>query len=510
MKKDLQILQIGTSNWSSQVIDGLKWTYVNCLDEVDEQWEKLSINENKEATKTNKVKPFDAVVISQLHSNFNFSILQEYIEPYTILINEQLSSDVISNYPFLKHMSSHFINMQDVDEVMQLLKRNFFIGQNGTKLHVKNAVINYRDDFKVHYNGNNYVEISQMDQTEYKQLLYWTYNIGLGSESYTDLWLEYQADNLVEIRMILYFIDSMGKITTKQFSQAEMDEKITIGVEEFTYLSISIEAAGKGSIKIGPMHYRQSREEFGEMLLGGKVAKDSNRQEFFYYFYPGDLKPPLNVYFSGYRTAEGFEGYWMMKNLGKPFLLIGDPRLEGGNFYVGSNEYEQNIENTIRYYLDLLDLTNEQLTVSGLSMGTYGALYYGARLGAPAIIVGKPLISIGNIAKNLPIHRPEAFETSLDMVNSFIELGGSRYEYLNNKIIPYLKKAKFPGNTTIAIAYMLHDDYDDTAYFNLLDHLSEKDVNIISKGLVGRHNDNSPGINQWFYTQLKRLTQTLT
>ena len=33
------------------------------------------------------------------------------------------------------------------------------------------------------------------------------------------------------------------------------------------------------------------------------------------------MKPPLNVYFSGYRTAEGFEGYYMMKRMNAPFYL---------------------------------------------------------------------------------------------------------------------------------------------------------------------------------------------
>lgn len=45
-------------------------------------------------------------------------------------------------------------------------------------------------------------------------------------------------------------------------------------------------------------------------------------------------KPPLNVYFSGYRPAEGFEGYFMMNKMNAPFILIGDPRLEGGSFYL--------------------------------------------------------------------------------------------------------------------------------------------------------------------------------
>ena len=41
-----------------------------------------------------------------------------------------------------------------------------------------------------------------------------------------------------------------------------------------------------------------------------------------YTFHPGDLKPPLNVYFSGYRTAEGFEGYFMMKRMNAPATAL--------------------------------------------------------------------------------------------------------------------------------------------------------------------------------------------
>ena len=99
------------------------------------------------------------------------------------------------------------------------------------------------------------------------------------------------------------------------------------------YLAISVEARGQGILTIGNLHQRWSRKQFGKFVLGGNIIHDSKRDEINYFFHPGDFKPPLAVYFSGFRPAEGFEGYWMMKNLGCPFLLFSDPRLEGGSFY---------------------------------------------------------------------------------------------------------------------------------------------------------------------------------
>ncbi|MGC4432596.1 accessory Sec system protein Asp2, partial [Streptococcus suis] len=67
-------------------------------------------------------------------------------------------------------------------------------------------------------------------------------------------------------------------------------------------------AKGAGKLSIGALHWRYSRMGLGRFVLGGKRIADSKRQELFYYFNPGDMKPPLNVYFSGFRGAEGFEG----------------------------------------------------------------------------------------------------------------------------------------------------------------------------------------------------------
>ena len=75
-------------------------------------------------------------------------------------------------------------------------------------------------------------------------------------------------------------------------------------------------------------------------------------------------------------VLEGFEGYFMMNKMNAPFILIGDPRLEGGSFYLGSETFEQGIINVIQNALDFLGFKHDELILSGLSMGSFGALYY--------------------------------------------------------------------------------------------------------------------------------------
>ena len=108
----------------------------------------------------------------------------------------------------------------------------------------------------------------------------------------------------------------------------------------------------------------------------------------------------------------------MMNRLNAPFILISDPRIEGGAFYLGSEDYENGIKDVIQGALDYLGFTHDQLILSGLSMGSFGALYYATRLQPAAVIVGKPLINVGTIANNMKLVRPNDFGTSLDVLRS--------------------------------------------------------------------------------------------
>ena len=143
----------------------------------------------------------------------------------------------------------------------------------------------------------------------------------------------------------------------------------------------------------------------------------SNREEIFSYFDPGDMKPPLNVYFPVIRHEEGFEEYYRMRSMGCPFLLIAEARLEGGGFYVGTQEYETVIVDLILKSMKELGFTRDQVILSGISMGSFGALYYGCDIMPHAMILGKPLASIGDVAANERLRRPGGFPTSLDVCN---------------------------------------------------------------------------------------------
>ena len=69
----------------------------------------------------------------------------------------------------------------------------------------------------------------------------------------------------------------------------------------------------------------------------------------------------MNVYFSGYKTKQGFEGYNLMKNLGSPFLLVAESRLEGGGFYMGSGEYERLFVNLVKKYMEEIGFTADHV-----------------------------------------------------------------------------------------------------------------------------------------------------
>jgi accessory secretory protein Asp2 len=158
----------------------------------------------------------------------------------------------------------------------------------------------------------------------------------------------------------------------------------------------------------------------------------------------------------------------------------------------------------IRKYMDELGFTGEQVIMSGLSMGTFGALYYGCDIRPKTIIIGKPLASIGDVAINERIHRPGGFPTSLDIL-AFIEgdMDEVAVERLNNRFWDKFDRADW-RRTKFIVSYMIEDDYDSTAYNTLISHLSAGGVQVYGKGIHGRHNDETNAIVNWFVSQYEK------
>ena len=52
---------------------------------------------------------------------------------------------------------------------------------------------------------------------------------------------------------------------------------------------------------------------------------------------------------------------------------------------------------------------------------------------------------------------------------------------------------------------MQQDDYDDAAYYTLLNSQAGKSTTVIARGYQGRHNDDSASIVTWFVNQYTRV-----
>ena len=133
--------------------------------------------------------------------------------------------------------------------------------------------------------------------------------------------------------------------------------------------------------------------------------------------------------------------------------------------------------------------------------------YYSSKLEPHAVIVGKPLVNLGDMAENESTIRPGGFPTSLDLVYRTIgELSSEATAQLNERFWTAFESADF-SRTKFIISFMYQDDYDMSAYPDMLDELGQRDyrVSVISKGLTGRHNDDTQGIVEWFFNQYKTL-----
>lgn len=217
----------------------------------------------------------------------------------------------------------------DFSEPQQLLNdlsTSLFGGGYGDKLFPSTIQIHPSFEGSISYQGFEHVTLEGNFSDTFSQVAHWTYNTMIGENLPIELWLEYEKQGDCEFRLVIRKIWS-GAVDEffeeEIYSEDDLQQAIVIDNKETSfYITVSIEARGKGKLKLGNLHQRWSRKQFGKFVLGGNILHDSIRDEINYFFHPGDFKPPLAVYFAGYRPAEGFEGYFMMKNLGCPFLLF--------------------------------------------------------------------------------------------------------------------------------------------------------------------------------------------
>lgn len=487
----IRILQLGQTDWSKsyKLPENVNFYYTDIFGEVPQ-------------------KPYDIVFIDRELSDKELGLLCPATKAYTLFVTEgmELSAGMKKYYACKKGQR---LAKTDIQHFLLHEVRNYFPKPYGEKFKFINLSLAQGFSGNVRWDGNYSVTVEGDFGEDFNQIAFWRNNIPVFHGQAIELWLEYRKDSDVEISLcVTQFIQgSLSDVQQKWvFSEAELDDVVLLDNQMANGpIFVSLMAKGKGKLQIIALHDRYSRRGHGFFLPGGERYVASNREEVFCYFDPGDMKPPLNVYFSGYKTMQGFEGYNLMRKMGCPFLLISESRLEGGSFYMGSKEYEDLIRDIIRKYMAELNFSKEQVILSGLSMGTFGALYYGCDILPHAMILGKPLASIGNVAANEKLHRPGGFPTSLDVLNYISgDTNDAAIKSLNERFWNKFDSADWRSSKFI-VSYMIEDDYDSVAYDTLISHLRSDGVQVYGKGIHGRHNDATGTIVRWFSSQFEKI-----
>ncbi|WP_395319892.1 accessory Sec system protein Asp2 [Fructilactobacillus frigidiflavus] len=384
------------------------------------------------------------------------------------------------------------------------IQHYFYYDPDGYRLDPRAWQINHKKIESVSRRGEIYQAVELKPSDDWELLMTNDNATYLPAKMSNKVSLDYQTgpDNELGIKIRQIDAQTHAVIQTVFLQGEELEQSFSIDSDEkATFFQVLIYGKGKGSVKVGTLHIRRSRGPYGEMMPNDQVLNDQAlHSNVGIYFDAGDLKPPLNVYFAGYRTKEGYEARRMMQNFGAPFLLISDWRLEGGAFYLGDEAFEQQIVQTIKDTLKKLHFKENDLILAGMSMGTFGAMYYGAKLNPKGIVVGKPLAEVGTIAQNGRVKRPDDFRTSEDMQLYFEDdLSEASSQKLDQRFWQNFENGTL-SETTMAVAYMLQDDYNKDAYKGLRQRFPALNPTgkLLAKGFEGRHNDQTGPIVAWF------------
>lgn len=490
----IRVLLLGEENWTEKY---------RIPEFVDLEW----FDELEEAPKG----LMDLVILDRNITLAEDKILRKITRGYCLYATERVNMKFLSTRRFFECKMGQYLYSGDVQAFLDQEIRNYYPNPYGEKFSPNSLTVNPFFEGKISCNGNFNLLLEGNFGEEFAQIAYWKHNIPVFEGQAIDLYLEYEKTGSVEIsfKIIKFVNGSIGEIQRVwEFDEAQLQDVIRIDNDDaYGPVSASIQARGEGSLKIISLHDRHSRRGHGFFLPGGKRLVSPNGEEIFSYFEKGDMKPPFAVYFSGYRTQEGFEGYYMMRSFGCPFLLLTDPRSEGGAFYVGNEAFEEMILQEIRRRTTELGFSKNEVILSGASMGTFGSLYYGSKLRPHALLLAKPLTNMGNVARNERILRAGGFATSLDLLmKNYDSLSDAAIEMFNNRLWERFDVADW-SRTKFVISYLYEDDYDPDGYRNILEHLSSTGVQVYGKGAHGRHTDNSATVMAWFKSQYKKMLQ---
>lgn len=447
---------------------------------------------------------YDLVILDRMPEKRELFYLEGAVKAYCLYATDGVGEEQEFN-DFFQRKQGKRLKRSELGQFLWKEARYYYPEAAGEAYDLTGLTISRGFAGSIVWNGNVEVVLSGEFGKDYRQIAFFRNYIPIEELQTLEFWLEYKKGAGVSLLLEITKIASGTADVVEGkwvFDEKKLQEPVKINNRAGRgLLFVSLRAKGLGSLHIVALHNRPSREGHGYFLPGGERFVTSKREELFCYFDPGDRKPPLNVYFSGCTAKEGFEGYDRMKSLGAPFLLLYDPRLKGAGSFMGAEEYESMVLQTIENKREELGFLSSEVICSGLSVGSFGALYYSCDLQPHAILLGKPLASYGDAAANERLIRPGGFPLALDVLMYQCEkVNKEMAKELNERFWNKFDRAEF-GQTKFIISYMIEDDFDATAYERIISHLKSEGTQVYGKGLHGRHDDDTAGIEGWYFDQ---------
>lgn len=492
----MKVLQLGPEDWTQSY---------TIPDNID--WDVNTFPPKKKKKKLH----YDVVIITGAvnMSDLQWEVLRMASVTYSVLylpgVPEQLGAQ---GKLFLKEQAAIEIT-HEPQEVIDNLDKYFYFGQTGIRLSPTNLVIN-RLGFPVYAFTDGYHLQVDVDADNWQTLGTYKMTPYYDAGKQLSLWLECTQSPNLDVRLLVYNLQGNADQSFTMPIKGQNELIVPMGVTDYArFIGVSIQVKGQGLMQVGTFHYRWTRHGYGNYIAGGrKLVNPANNEEIAYYLNPGNLKPPLFVYFSGARGLEGFEAYPLFRSTGKPALLFTDPRLQMGQFYTG-DYFQREIKKVIRQTVERFGFTMQDVVTSGLSMGSYPALKLGAELGVHAIICGKQLTNLGYLAERAPRERPYGFDTGLDITaRNAKNMSSEALKDLDRRFWEKFNETNL-SQTKLFIIYMLDDDYDNRT----IDYLKKSPAVVngkqfIHRGIAGRHNDNTADVSGMFVDRIYDMINT--
>lgn len=325
------------------------------------------------------------------------------------------------------------------------------------------------------------------------------------------VWLDYaQTETVaVQVQFIFYKDNQIQAVQTLTGDELRQQQAIG-GIADYQDYQILIFAKGTGKLDLHVLHQRRSRHGLGTLLPGDERQMTHDQEEVLSYFNPGDRQAPLIVNFSGIRLhVDGFEMRGPLNELGTPYLLFSDVRMQGGAFHIGSETYEQKIVEIIKKAMKTLDLKPEDVILTGYSMGSFPAMYYAADIKPHALVVAKPLISLGTLTGNAEFPREVNQDWTLD-VRRFLagRMHPDDTDMLDNTLWQHIENVDW-SKITVALFTLKQDEYDGQSLPKLLSFFEANKTPLIHVQEEGTHTAKIPEMIAFIKAQLVSLRDNM-